>query len=925
MVGSQILGSIVIPPILQDKKFNFVLLPKAQKKAFELAWDKKNYTYDNPKLLEHIRSQYNYGIIAGHGDLCIIDIDDLTIIKEVEKQLNTFTVKTGKGGRHFYIKCEYKTNHVFKDKKGEYRAHNYYVVGPTCTHPNGNQYTIIKNTPIQTLTEEQLAKIITPYLRPKPGEDTPTQSTTTGDTSRSGKEFGEVIKQIKQGNSKEDIFNNMMSSPKWQTAHPAYREITYQKAYDIVDQEYKQQKEEEITKETKQEFGELIKQIKKGKPKTKIYKHMESYPHWEKSEDIYKDTAYQSALNTYEKEQATYSDALKKLNIAKDSDQKTILKLKNDILTLLLLKQKSEASELISKHIIQNNTIYTLRDDEKPEMWIYADGIYIPQGQTYIQEAIYDLVGEKFATQLTNEVIAKISVQTYTDPQKFFEVTDIDHLAILNGILNLKTRELTPFTSNKIFFNKIPVTYDTQQTCPNIIKHFEEVLKYETDIQVMQELFGFLLWREYTIENAFMFIGAGRNGKGKTIEIMKLFIGPQNCTNLPLQNIDSSPFAMEGMHNMMANLCADISNAALNETANFKLLTGRDLITADRKYKTKISFTNFAKMIFAANEIPRTKDQSIAFWERWKIIEFPNTFVTQEEINKLDPEERQTYKVIDPEHVAKLNTPEEMSGLLNWALDGLDRLLKQKRFSTSKSSKDTQKIWNRMSDPFTAFITDECEEDYAYEVAKKEMNATYTKYCIKHKLHPKSQKIIKHILESRGIEDRRSAETDSEGNRPRVWVGIKLKSSKNEEKNHKSVQDVQPNTKITESIIHYNTEKFSKKAVSLDKLDKREGIGEKVQKSLVDIGEKVPKKVPVEMEVMADNSLNQVNMVNVRPSDPVKLGRDDLLLILDERKDPADIENLVSKFGDSVYDLIKILKLEGLVFEPRSGFVSVVR
>jgi len=37
----------------------------------------------------------------------------------------------------------------------------------------------------------------------------------------------------------------------------------------------------------------------------------------------------------------------------------------------------------------------------------------------------------------------------------------------------------------------------------------------------MFELFGFLLYKNYFIEKGVMFIGDGRNGKGKTINLMK--------------------------------------------------------------------------------------------------------------------------------------------------------------------------------------------------------------------------------------------------------------------------------------------------------------------------------------------------------------------------------------------------------------------
>ena len=123
-----------------------------------------------------------------------------------------------------------------------------------------------------------------------------------------------------------------------------------------------------------------------------------------------------------------------------------------------------------------------------------------------------------------------------------------------------------------------------------------------------------------------MFSGSGRNGKGKTVELMKRFIGAQNCANITLQSLEKDNFSMGELFNKMANLGADISSSALKETGKFKNLTGHDLVSAQRKFLTQVHFVNYAKMIFCANELPQTSDITIAFFNRWIIIDFPYTF-----------------------------------------------------------------------------------------------------------------------------------------------------------------------------------------------------------------------------------------------------------------------------------------------------------
>ena len=138
------------------------------KSPFEKEWQINGYEYDSEDLRQHINdNEKNYGVIGGYGDLRIIDIDDVELAKEMKEKVNTFTIQTGSGGMHFYTICPYSNNHRFLNKKGELRANNYQVVGPNCTHPNGNKYVVINDSPIKILTEEEMMILINPLIDKK--------------------------------------------------------------------------------------------------------------------------------------------------------------------------------------------------------------------------------------------------------------------------------------------------------------------------------------------------------------------------------------------------------------------------------------------------------------------------------------------------------------------------------------------------------------------------------------------------------------------------------------------------------------------------------------------------------------------------------------------------------------------------------------
>jgi len=445
-------------------------------------------------------------------------------------------------------------------------------------------------------------------------------------------------------------------------------------------------------------------------------------------------------------------------------------------MTALLLKDRNQATELIVNKIKTDNYIFTTRDDIKSEMWLYNKGIYIPQGKSFVREFCRKILLKTFTTQISNEVIAKIEADTFIEHDEFFKTNYMDEVPLENGILNIFTRELKPFNPQKIFFNKLPIKYNSNATCPNILKHFNTVLKEQDDVIVLLELIGFCLLKEYKIEKAFMLVGKGRNGKSKTMELIKRFLGAVNCSNLPLSVMRHDSFSLSEVFGKMANLAGDLSSTDLKETGTIKSMIGRDTIQAKRKFLRDLLFVNYAKLIFAANELPKVYDTTDGFWTKWVLLEFPYKFIPKKEFDEMDKKEKVDKRVLNPDIIKKLTTEEELSGLLNLALDGLDRLIKNQDFSYSKGTNEVKMLWIRQSDSFTSFCIDWVEEAPENYITKRELRQKYHKYCKSHKIKGASDKAIKVTLQSNyGVnEGRKNVGMEF----IHVWEGIKFKREK---------------------------------------------------------------------------------------------------------------------------------------------------
>ena len=89
----------------QISGFGFCLVRAREKRPFELAWQKTPYKIDDPKFQLHLQNGGNYGVICS-GGVVVLDvdaIDEFSAKVDYADIPDTFTVKTGGGGHHFYF------------------------------------------------------------------------------------------------------------------------------------------------------------------------------------------------------------------------------------------------------------------------------------------------------------------------------------------------------------------------------------------------------------------------------------------------------------------------------------------------------------------------------------------------------------------------------------------------------------------------------------------------------------------------------------------------------------------------------------------------------------------------------------------------------------------------------------------------------
>ncbi len=392
---------------------------------------------------------------------------------------------------------------------------------------------------------------------------------------------------------------------------------------------------------------------------------------------------------------------------------------RNDVEWSQLSGDKKNPRELayeIAENIMEKETFATINGSE--ELYRYRGGVYSAGGEFRVKELVQQWADPgDLGNNLVSEVIGNVKRSTYVLAEKFYAPTPL--LVLENGLLDIETYQVTPHTPDHLALSKLPVLYDPSADCPAIKRFLGEVL-YPEDLNFMQEWVGYHLWRGYPVAVAALLVGEGANGKSTFIGVLRAFLGQANIAAIPLQAFERNTFAKATLLGKLANLYPDLSDAALQEVGTFKALTGGDMITAEKKFGQPFNLLNVAKLTFSCNVVPEVMEDTEAFFRRIWIVQFSNTF---------------TGERADPDLLAKLTTKEELSGFLNWALEGLKRLRANRwHFTGTRSTAEVRADYIRRSDTVKAFLGGCTRKEATSFVTRDDFYSAYCLYCRKRNL-----------------------------------------------------------------------------------------------------------------------------------------------------------------------------------------------
>lgn len=290
-------------------------------------------------------------------------------------------------------------------------------------------------------------------------------------------------------------------------------------------------------------------------------------------------------------------------------------------------------------------------------------------GDLPIKRLIYELV--RIGMQLEwSSLLEKKIIDELERKVPAIEWKDFNQEGFPFRNMTLNYRTLTMHAHDPSYFSTIKsdVSYDPKATCPTFMSMLNVWFKGETDTQhFAQEWFGYCLAGGHQA-NAFLLVySKGGEGKSTFFGVLENLIGPINSSAATLGNLNTD-FGLEPLVGKKVNISTESGSSAFN-TSKLKAITAGEKITVNRKNMAETDMILPAKLIFLLNELPQLSDNSLGFARRLLILPFLNVLSADKQ---------------DKHLAKKLNN--ELSGILNWALEGLQRLKNNNyNFTISKS------------------------------------------------------------------------------------------------------------------------------------------------------------------------------------------------------------------------------------------------
>jgi putative DNA primase/helicase len=333
-------------------------------------------------------------------------------------------------------------------------------------------------------------------------------------------------------------------------------------------------------------------------------------------------------------------------------------------------------------------------------------------------------------------------------------------VSLANGLLEVEGRRLLPHTPQ--FFNQTSVPFAYEPGAPeptSWLKFLNELWPAEPDpIKLLGEWFGYVISGRLDLQKIFLNVGPTRGGKGVIARVLTALIGRPNIAG-PTLNSLGGEFGLAPLIGKPLALISDARFAGRDSSTVIERLlsiSGEDALTVNRKYKDQWTGKLPCRLHIISNELPKLGDASTAIIGRILLLLTTRSWLGKEDHN------------LEPALQA------EMTGILNWSLDGLARLSHNGgRFTRVPSADEAIIAMRDLASPVAAFVRERCRIDAAMEVIIDDLYAAYCSWTADNGHAKPSKQNFGRFLRA-AVPSVRVQRPRDAGTRPRFYTGINL-------------------------------------------------------------------------------------------------------------------------------------------------------
>ena len=407
---------------------------------------------------------------------------------------------------------------------------------------------------------------------------------------------------------------------------------------------------------------------------------------------------------------------------------------------------------------------------------IYDDGVYVPDTGQRIEKKVMSMLGRELVTPSRLSNVSSLIETDSLIPMPAKGMQPCHHpnaLNVQNGILDLKTMELTPHTHDEVWIHQLPVNYNPDAKCPTFDGWLHDIQEGRfQDIDLAHEILGVSLLQRVLLPQIYFLHGATHTGKSTFLDVMTALLGEENISDVEFTELGSrdDKFATASLVGKLANIDRDVTIAKLTDTGAVKKIAGGELISVQEKNKPRFSLRPYATIIMATNDMPRSIDWSDGWTSRLCILSFQKSHLHKP---KRDMVERMT-------------TEEELSGILNHALEGLQRVIEKGQHTDSETVSANRRAYEEHNNMIVSWFNENFVRDDGRLLAS-DVEAHYAEWCENEGVKPLAKATLRSTLHRMGIPRKRIA--DESGSRPFAYEPIRFRENSDDTPIHESTAD----------------------------------------------------------------------------------------------------------------------------------------